>query len=105
MGSTTNNNASRFLQDIPSHLIVGRELWRGGESKFTDGIYSWHDTSAFTVDLPELKTGDQVYHRQFGQGVVVNCKPLKNDSEVVVAFRGVGVKKLLLSFAQLERLE
>jgi hypothetical protein len=38
--------------------------------------------------------------------VVVSCQPVKDDKEVVVAFTsGVGVKKLLLSFAKLEKIE
>jgi len=35
---------------------------------------------------------------------VVRCKPVRDDKEVLVAFTsGVGVKKLLLSFANLEK--
>jgi DNA helicase-2/ATP-dependent DNA helicase PcrA len=51
-----------------------------------------------------LKGGDHVHHVQFGNGVVVSCQPVKDDTEVVVAFNG-GVKKLLLSFAQLEKVK
>jgi hypothetical protein len=36
---------------------------------------------------------------------VVSCQPIKDDNEVVVAFYGAGIKKLLLSFAQLEKVE
>jgi len=36
--------------------------------------------------------------------VVVSCQPVKNDAEVVVAFDGAGVKRLLLSFARLEKM-
>jgi hypothetical protein len=35
---------------------------------------------------------------------VVSCQPVKDDTEVVVAFNG-GVKKLLLSLAHLEKVE
>jgi DNA helicase-2/ATP-dependent DNA helicase PcrA len=45
-----------------------------------------------------------VHHTQFGQGIVVSCQPVKDDAEVVVAFNG-GVKKLLFSLAQLEKVE
>ena len=44
-------------------------------------------------------------HPAFGEGVVVSSQTLKDDKEVVVAFRGAGVKKLLQSFARLERVE
>jgi len=105
MGGSTVNSPSRFLQDIPPHLATGADLWRGEESQLATGAYSWDSTSSFTLDLPELKAGDQVRHAQFGDGVVVSSKPAKDDNEVVVAFKGVGVKKLLLSFARLEKVE
>jgi DNA helicase-2/ATP-dependent DNA helicase PcrA len=38
-----------------------------------------------------------------GVGVVVRSHPTKHDSEVTVAFEGAGVKRLLLSFAKLEK--
>ena len=61
-------------------------------------------TSPLATDLPELKPGDHVMHEQFGEGVVVSCQNIKNDAEVVVAFDGAGVKKLLLSFARIEKI-
>jgi DNA helicase-2/ATP-dependent DNA helicase PcrA len=105
MGGSTVNSPSRFLKDIPSHLVTGADLWRGEQSQLAAGAYSWDSTATFNIDLPELKAGDQVFHSQFGQGTVVSCHPVKDDSEVVVAFPGMGVKKLLLSFAQLEKVE
>ena len=48
--------------------------------------------------------GDHVRHPQFGEGIVVSCDPSGADYQVVVAFQGAaGIKKLLLSFAPLER--
>ncbi len=105
MGGSTVNSPSRFLQDIPQHLATGADLWRGEESQLATGAYLWDSAATFTLDLPELKAGDQVRHAQFGDGVVVSSKPAKDDNEVVVAFKGVGVKKLLLSFARLEKVE
>ena len=52
--------------------------------------------------------GDHVRHRRFGEGIVVNAVLTANgaDQEVTVAFKGEsGVKKLLLSFAPLEKLD
>ncbi|MFC2026486.1 ATP-dependent helicase [Chloroflexota bacterium] len=105
MGGSTANSPSRFLQDIPRHLISYDDKYRGEVSQLTTGVYSWDSTPAIAVDLPELKAGDCVYHSHFGRGTVVSCHPVGDDSEVVVAFRGVGVKKLLLSFARLEKVE
>ncbi|MFC2063409.1 hypothetical protein ACFLS8_05670, partial [Chloroflexota bacterium] len=57
------------------------------------------------ISGPELKAGDHVRHATFGDGVVVSCQPAKEDYEAVVAFGGAGVKKLLLGFARLEKLD
>jgi len=50
-----------------------------------------------------FEVGQRVKHGKFGIGVVVACNPLKEDSEVTVAFPGViGVKKLVQGLAKLE---
>ena len=105
MGVSTMNSPSRFLKDIPAHLIATGDLWRGEESQLTATAGAWDSIPEIGIDLPELKAGDRVDHSQFGRGTVVSCQPLEGDSEVVVAFPGMGVKKLLLSFARLEKVE
>ena len=53
-----------------------------------------------------LATGDKVRHAVFGDGIVTGCKPSGDDVEVTVAFsEGHGVKRLLLSFAPMEKVE
>ncbi len=52
--------------------------------------------------------GEHVRHARFGEGIVVTAAATASgaDQEVTVAFKGeFGVKKLLLSFAPLERLD
>jgi DNA helicase-2/ATP-dependent DNA helicase PcrA len=53
--------------------------------------------------VAEFRPGDHVRHEQFGEGVVVGYQKTKNDAEVVVAFEGEGVKRFLLSFANIEK--
>jgi len=103
MGSSAINRPSRFLQDIPSHLISGGDLWQGEDSQLATAMYSWNKAPVPKLAIPELSAGDHVRHAQFGDGVVVSCKPVKDDAEVVVVFDGAGIKKLLLSFAKLEK--
>ncbi|MFL2784019.1 MAG: ATP-dependent helicase [Dehalococcoidia bacterium] len=53
---------------------------------------------------PVYKTGDKVKHHSFGDGIVLNTESTANDVQVTVAFKeGTGVKKLLASFAKLEK--
>ncbi len=106
MGSSTVNKPSRFLNDIPQHLVSGGgDWWQGEESQIAEAMYSWNKAPVPGATVLELKAGDRVRHAQFGDGVVVNCQSVTDDTEVVVAFQGQGVKKLLLSFARLEKAE
>ncbi|MFC1897129.1 ATP-dependent helicase [Chloroflexota bacterium] len=104
-GSSTVNKPSRFLEDIPRRLITGGGMWQGEDSQIAVDVYSWNKNPTPKVTVPELKAGDHVHHSQFGDGVVVSCRPADDDNEVVVAFNGAGVKRLLLSFAKLEKVE
>ncbi|TET26718.1 MAG: AAA family ATPase [Dehalococcoidia bacterium] len=101
MGSSAISKPSRFLEDIPRHLVAGGDRWRGEESQLTTAMYSYQPSPVARL---ELKAGDHVHHPQFGDGVVVSCRAVKDDVEAVVAF-GEGVKRLLLSFAKLERVD
>jgi len=103
MGSTVVNKPSRFLDDIPQHLTSTGGLWQGEESQVATTIYSWNRAPTHSPATSELKAGDHVHHAQFGDGIVVSCQPVKDDSEVVVVFDEVGIKKLSLSFAKLEK--
>jgi DNA helicase-2/ATP-dependent DNA helicase PcrA len=52
-----------------------------------------------------FKAGDRVKHNLFGLGIVVSAEPSGADTQVTVAFEEVGIKKLMLSFAPLEKVE
>ena len=52
----------------------------------------------------EYNKGDRVSHRKFGEGTVVDITDGKRDYEVTVQFDSVGQKKMLASFAKLEKI-
>ena len=49
------------------------------------------------------RAGDKVRHRRFGDGIVVSSQWVSGDEEVTVAFAGHGVRRLVGSYAGLER--
>ena len=51
------------------------------------------------------KEGDRVRHMKYGEGVVHEIKDGKKDYEVTICFDQAGVKRMLASFAKLERVE
>ena len=86
---------SRFLSDIPPNLVMSPSA---GVQPVT--------TAQSPPSRAPFSAGDHVVHRIFGQGIVVNCVPMKDDFVVSVAFKGdAGLKKLLSSLAPLEREE
>jgi DNA helicase-2/ATP-dependent DNA helicase PcrA len=114
MGSSNVNQRSRFLEDIPKHLTTTPDWSVGENDKMTGALSDWSrvrmDNSKAvekepSVPTAELKDGDRVRHGVFGEGVVVAMKKSKADIEATVVFEKVGLKRLLLSFARLEKIE
>ncbi len=52
----------------------------------------------------QFKTGDRVRHPKFGRGMVIESVVVGDDEEVTVAFEDQGLKRLLASFARLEKI-
>ena len=117
-GATRPGEASRFLRDIPVELITsGENQSNGGMDKPGEGFRAkrpnWNDWQAPTPVInrgqpatarPTLQVGDSVRHNAFGEGVVTGLDVTASDTEVTIEFAGgVGQKRLLLSFAPLEK--
>jgi DNA helicase-2/ATP-dependent DNA helicase PcrA len=107
-GSSSATLPSRFLQDIPNQLIARQGLWEDSEAKeddFTPVTTLYSRSTVKPLSSLKLEIGDRVQHKMFGEGIVINCSPNKDDQEITVAFEGAGVKRLLLSLAPLEKVE
>ena len=99
-GGTLPGVPSRFLADIPGRLIRGRQPEPEGRVI---------GAPAGTIPSREIagaayRPGDRVLHPVFGEGLVVSSKVVGQDEEVSVVFAEVGVKRLSLSFARLQKL-
>jgi len=112
-GSIAHNPVSRYLKDIPPALTTMRSRADGHTPvrSRTTSVRERFVTMTSTPSQPEqaglrtaFKQGDLVRHAKFGEGIVVSSTPRAGDVEVLVAFKGnVGMKKLLQSFAPLEK--
>jgi DNA helicase-2/ATP-dependent DNA helicase PcrA len=97
---------SRFLADIPSHLIEGYA--RPGERQRTasERATRWTRPAPSPLGrLPQFHSGQRVRHARFGEGIVVESKIAGDDEEVTVVFEQVGVKRLAASLAHLRPLD
>ena len=105
-GGNNINPPSRFLDDVPTNLVKRITLFQGAESNPSSAKVSRaSEVDVYPVDVPNMQVpsaGTQVHHESFGNGVVVSCKPTRNDWEIVINFKDAGKKKLLLSLAHLE---
>jgi DNA helicase-2/ATP-dependent DNA helicase PcrA len=124
-GVTEMNPPSQFLQDIPEHLVHGRGMLarkdavretvlrsgargRAGDTFGSyDRVTTWQarstpgGTLATPAHQPQFKAGQRVSHGLFGEGVVIKTEVADDDEYVSVAFPGMGIKKLMASFAKL----
>ncbi len=110
-GQSGSQMASRFLLEIPESLITVRDI--RGHSRVADRIPDpmWTKRAASTPaprpatrSADEFLPGEKVMHAVFGEGVVVSSSGNGSDTQVTVAFVGEGVKRLMLSFAPIERI-
>ena len=101
--------ASRFLRDIPQHLLAPGKTPQTTARLQPRSPSRWEREEPQVSQMPArptLQVGDLVRHTSFGEGVVMGCEPDAGDIQVTVQFRdGVGLKRLLLSFAPLEKIE
>lgn len=128
-GRTQRNMVSRFVKEIPDSLkeIIDRcysepkadrdfsfydndETFKGFGASASKGASSFPGTSSFKTESKPLsktsldyKVGDTVFHRVFGEGLVISMTPMANDTLIEVSFDRVGTKKIMANFAKLTK--
>ncbi len=112
---------SRFLEDIPTNLVSGswRQKTQSAARWTTSGGFGARGTSRgsqstvryLQPDTPQpqapqsqFRAGQRVRHATFGEGLVIESRLDGSDEMVTVHFERVGLKRLMASYARLERL-
>ncbi|WP_035446252.1 UvrD-helicase domain-containing protein [Atopobacter phocae] len=124
-GKTQSNRASRFLNELDRTLLDDN-----GQGDWMQSTYgTWQEKQAGKVaktgfaqrqetrfmqatqpakQTPSASTtyqlGDKVNHKKWGTGTIVKVTGESNDQQIDVAFKGMGIKRLLANFAPLEKL-
>ena len=98
--------------------------WKYGKSKVTTYVipgintnnptptYSFRTAESFLnniavaknadVDLSQYKTGQTIYHKKFGEGIITDIEPEGDDLKLDISFEKVGHKRLMAKYANLE---
>jgi DNA helicase II / ATP-dependent DNA helicase PcrA len=124
-GSTQYNPPSRFLDEIPMELVQHAEGSRETRTRQRESFGSGGWTSSVRRNRDEiveralrpqgpvkhgaevlgLRVGDDVRHAKWGEGVIIDIEGQGEKAEATVRFPDVGEKRLLLSWAPLEKLQ
>ncbi len=90
---------SRFLNDIPKECCMWFEKKHSPSCTLSKTQIGKSATKIFPYN-----TGCRVKHPKWGVGVIRDCYGEENDIKVMVNFPNVGIKRLALKYANLERL-
>lgn len=122
-GSTKFNAPSRFLDEIPDELLHktgDAPPRRPAATPFRPGSFGGNVPPArprtpmrgFSAgaatpiqrNTETFRVGDTVRHKAYGEGVILNAKPMGNDTLLEIAFTNAGTKKIMANYAKVEKL-
>ena len=112
-GASEESYPSRFLNDIPEHLMIGapRATKEDGGRLFSaaqrrgrsdtrwDSVMG--TSSARAQPESRFAAGSRVRHPTWGEGIVLESRFQDDDEIVDVAFQSVGIKRLAASLAKM----
>ncbi len=120
-GQSRDSLQSRFLREIPDHLVVDlgegpAGVWAGLRRDYPefDGPPSYGRSGTMTkrratpvkstgAEELGLEPGDRIVHARWGEGVVMSVSGEGDKQEAVIAFERQGEKRFLLSATPLKR--
>ncbi len=103
-GRMQNNLPSRFLSEIPERLLNDSQHGLR-KNKLSKGNSAGADAeSNSSKETPEFVLGDKVYHKKWGEGVIVAVKGEGKGAELKVTFPNQGIKTLIAEYAPLQKI-
>lgn len=91
-GKENYHRPSRFLTEIPAEFIT--------EVRFKTKVSKPRATHHFSLKPSNspFNIGQEVRHRIFGEGTVINCEGDGEEAKITVRFKNVGTKVLIASY-------
>lgn len=101
-GSTQANPPSRFLDDIPTHLINNQDANYKVQKKINNQKTNFKNISntKYNIQNTSFKDGQRVKHKEFGEGIIIS---IEGDTATIV-FPKKGIKKISLPIAPIEKI-
>lgn len=99
-GQEMHPRPSRFLSEIPAERV---HQVRSLQNMAASGLTALASRSQ-SADDNGFRTGQQVMHQKFGQGVIIDTEGNGSHARVHVNFKQAGSKWLVLAYAKLETL-
>lgn len=97
---------SRFLKDIPAELLKdyrsGYNTLKPANKPSFQNVKPKPAPEKIKNDGAPYNAGQKVRHAKFGVGSVVSCAGEGDKQSVIINFKTVGVKQLMLNLAKLE---
>jgi DNA helicase II / ATP-dependent DNA helicase PcrA len=111
-GDTSFKIISRFIKEIPQHLLIDEnKAETGNRNDKRDGKHSKigkgkseGEDDGFGI-YQQYSEGDIILHKMWGKGEVLKVKNLNKEIELDVVFDSVGLKNLLVSFAPIKKID
>jgi DNA helicase-2/ATP-dependent DNA helicase PcrA len=91
---------SRFIKDIPKECCN----WIEKIKQKTEIAQTVSNSSTTKQTIPMYVVGTKVRHPSWGIGIVRDCQEDGENTKITVSFAGVGLKRLIAKFANLERI-
>ena len=118
-GRTQYSHPSRFIDEMPEELLESNitesrrfsnatapdptlsrpQVTRARYVSAMNAAPSPSFASAKSTPLPSFAAGDRVFHKAFGDGLIVSVKPMGGDALLEIAFDQKGTKRLMAKSA------
>lgn len=104
-GNSEPSLPSRFLTDIPQKLTTNLNSLKINQLSNQNNRLPKKVKNETSTEIT-FSIGDKIRHTKFGEGIVTSTKEVTNDLEITIAFtQGAGIKRLLLSFAPIKKIQ
>ncbi|WP_410686016.1 DNA helicase II [Avibacterium paragallinarum] len=94
---------SRFIEELPKECIQEVRL-RGTVTRAYNRAAVGALNTLSTQNDSGWKMGQKVKHAKFGNGTIINVEGSDNNTRLQIAFQGEGIKWLIATLANLERI-